>query len=54
MQISMPLRSFVLCPSKWALHRTGRMIVNPNNIYGLDTFADIKRLSRATFIMSGF
>jgi hypothetical protein len=49
MQISMPLRSVILRP-----HRTGRMIVNPSNIYGLDAFADIKRLSQATFIMSGF
>jgi FkbM family methyltransferase len=47
MQISMPLRSLVVRPIKWTLHRTGHMIVDLNNTYGLDAFADIKRLSQA-------
>ena len=46
MQISIPLRSFFLRPIKWALHQTGRMVIN-RNIFGHDAFADIQRLSQA-------
>ena len=46
MQKSNPIRSFVVRQVKQALHRSGRMIVN-RDIYGLDAFVDIKRLSQA-------
>jgi FkbM family methyltransferase len=46
MQIPIPLRSVVVRPIKWALHRTGRTVIN-RNMYGYDAFADIKRLSLA-------
>ena len=46
MQKSNPFRSFVVRQVKQALHRRGRMVVN-RNIYGVDAFADIKRLSQA-------
>jgi len=46
MQISIPLRSFAVRPIKWALRRTGRLVIS-QNIYGVDAFADIKRLSQA-------
>lgn len=46
MQISVPLRSFVVRPIKWALYRSGRVIIN-RNTYGHDVFADIERLSQA-------
>jgi FkbM family methyltransferase len=53
MQISILLRSILVRPIKWALHRTGRTVIDRNtyavitNAYGYDAFADIKRLSQA-------
>jgi hypothetical protein len=45
MRKSNPLRSFVVRQVKEALHRSGRMIAN-QDIYGLDAFVDVKRLSQ--------
>ena len=47
MPISIPLRSFVVRPIKWALRQTGRVVVNQNITYGVDAFADMERLAKA-------
>jgi FkbM family methyltransferase len=54
MHVPIPLRSLVVRPIKWALERSGRVVVDRNryvvldrNRYGYDALIDIKRLSQA-------